>query len=230
MTLEHAHFADWDAAYALGALSAADRRAYEEHLAECAACTRAVAELTSTVGLLSRVPAERVLAGVEAGGPAEGGREKIVDLAERRSRRLSRQRRTWWVAGVAAAAIIVAAVAVPLTIEATSDRGTVHALAELVDVPLEASIRLTDAAWGTRIDLVCRYSGQVLDAPEGGWPYALAVVDAAGSSTTLSTWRAAPGSTTQLSAGTDLGVADIGAVEIRSVDGDAVLMRYDAGQ
>ena len=224
MSLEHARFADWDAAYALGALSAADRRAYEEHLAVCAACTRAVAELTSTVGLLSRVPAERVLAGVVGDGPDEDGRQRIVDLADRRSRR----RRTWWAAGAAAAAIVVAAVAVPLTIQATSDRGTVHALAELADVPLEASIRLTDAAWGTRIDLVCRYSGEVLDAPDGGWPYALAVVDADGSSTTLSTWRAAPGSTTQLSAGTDLGVAEIGAIEIRSVDGDAVLMRYDA--
>ena len=228
MSSEHARFADWDAAYALGALSAADRKTYEEHLAECAACTRAVGELTSTVGLLSRVPAERVRAGVETGSPGQGGRERIVDLAERRSRLRSRRRRTWWVAGAAAAAIVVAAVAVPLTIGATDDRGTVHALAELADVPLEASIRLTDAAWGTRIDLVCRYSGEVLDAPDGGWPYALAVVDADGSSTTLSTWRAAPGSTTQLSAGTDLGVAEIGAIEIRSVDGDAVLMRYDA--
>jgi hypothetical protein len=224
MNPEHAHFADWDAAYVLGALSAADRRAYEDHLSECAECVRAVAELGPTVGLLSRVPADRVAVGGEEEGPDAAGRERLLWVARRRARR-----RGWWIAGAAAAAVLVAAFAVPATIAATSDRGTVYALSDLADVPLEASVRLTDASWGTRIDLVCQYSGQVLDAPEGGWPYALAVVDAEGSATTLSTWRAAPGSTTQLSAGTDLAVGEIGAVEIRTISGDEVLMRYDAG-
>ena len=34
-------YAEWDAAYVLGALSPSDRRTYERHLAECAACRAA---------------------------------------------------------------------------------------------------------------------------------------------------------------------------------------------
>ncbi|MFG6445204.1 anti-sigma factor family protein [Microbacterium sp. P07] len=224
MNPDHARFVEWDAAFVLGALSATDRRAYEEHLSTCAECTRAVAEVAPTVGLLSRVPAPLPQPAAEA-GPDAARRTQLISIAGRRARR----RRNGWIAGtVAAAALVVAAIAVPLAVQSSTDPGPVYALTDLADAPLEASVRLTDAAWGTRIDLVCRYSGEVLDAPEGGWPYALAVVDADGESTTLSTWRAAPGSTTQLSAGTDLGVGDIGAVEIRTVAGDRVLMRYEA--
>ncbi|MFG6476262.1 anti-sigma factor family protein [Microbacterium sp. P06] len=224
MNPDHARFVEWDAAFVLGALSATDRRAYEEHLSTCAECTRAVAEVAPTVGLLSRVPAPLAQPAAEA-GPDAARRTQLISIAGRRARR----RRNGWIAGtVAAAALVVAAIAVPLAVQSSTDPGPVYALTDLADAPLEASVRLTDAAWGTRIDLVCRYSGEVLDAPGGGWPYALAVVDADGESTTLSTWRAAPGSTTQLSAGTDLGVGDIGAVEIRTVAGDRVLMRYEA--
>ncbi|MBN9376515.1 MAG: zf-HC2 domain-containing protein, partial [Cellulomonas sp.] len=42
---EHAAFADWDGAYVLGALAPDERRAYEDHLAGCARCRAAVAEL-----------------------------------------------------------------------------------------------------------------------------------------------------------------------------------------
>ena len=33
MNPDHAHFAEWDAAYVVGALSSAERRQFEEHLA-----------------------------------------------------------------------------------------------------------------------------------------------------------------------------------------------------
>ena len=38
-------FAQWDAAYVLGALSPAERREFEEHLASCPHCQAAVSEL-----------------------------------------------------------------------------------------------------------------------------------------------------------------------------------------
>jgi hypothetical protein len=223
MTPDHAHFAQWDAAYALGALSPSDRRAFEAHLAECAECRRAVGELAVMPGLLSRVPSDRAQRSLaDAVSPDPRLRADVVDAARRRRLR----RRAGW-AGVAAAGVLaIAAVAVPLAIGAAAPVSPPHALADVSDVPLEASVRLTDVAWGTRIDLVCQYSGEPLDAPEGGWPYALAVVGDDGATTTLSTWRSVPGSTTQLSAGTDLAVADIGAVEIRTLDGSSVLMRY----
>ena len=225
MNPEHDRVAEWDAAYVLGALSPADRRAYEDHLADCDPCRRAVAELASTAGLLSRVPVERARAmDATPAEPPAGMRDGLLHRARRRRS----PRVAWTLAAVGA--LVLGAITVPVTIAVRAPQGTVYALSDLAGAPLEASVRLTDVAWGTRIDLVCRYSGDVLDAPEGGWPYALAIVDADGATTTLSTWRASPGSTTNLSAGTDLSVGEIGAVEIRTVDGEDVLMRYDAGK
>jgi anti-sigma factor RsiW len=55
-------YADWDAAYVLGALSSADRREFEDHLAGCAPCRDAVAELAGMPGLLSAVNPVEALA------------------------------------------------------------------------------------------------------------------------------------------------------------------------
>ncbi|MBQ9916716.1 MAG: zf-HC2 domain-containing protein, partial [Microbacterium sp.] len=62
MTSDHERFAEWDGAYVLGALSAADRGEYERHLDDCALCRAAVAELAPTAGLLSRLSPERARA------------------------------------------------------------------------------------------------------------------------------------------------------------------------
>ena len=65
------------------------------------------------------------------------------------------------------------------------------------------------------------------EAPAEGWPYALAVIGSDGETTSVSTWRATPGTTARISAGTALTVSEITAVEIRSVTTGRVLMRYD---
>ena len=55
-------FAQWDAAYVLGALSPAERREFEEHLASCPACQAAVSELVAIPGLLAQVsPADAAM-------------------------------------------------------------------------------------------------------------------------------------------------------------------------
>lgn len=230
MSTDHERLATWDGAYVLGALSATDRAEFEAHLAECAACREAVAELAPTAGLLSRLSAERARAISPSTGPVPIAapdpalRDRVVHAARRRRAR----RTTAW---VLAASIALVGVAVPsvvaLTGLAQQSAGTVYALDDVADAPLEASVKLTSAPWGTRIDLVCQYTGEVLDAPPGGWPYALAITDDSGATSVLSTWRAGPGSTTELSAGTDLSAADIDAVEIRTLDGDRVVMRRD---
>lgn len=55
-------YADWDAAYVLGALSSTDRREYEAHLGGCPTCRDAVAELAGMPGLLGAVEPVEVLA------------------------------------------------------------------------------------------------------------------------------------------------------------------------
>jgi len=82
-------FREWDAAYVLGALSASDRRAFEEHLRTCDACRTAVGELAGIPALLRTVPADEV----RDDGPAEDD-DVVVELRavaravhERRRRR-----------------------------------------------------------------------------------------------------------------------------------------------
>lgn len=225
----HEEFADWDAAYVIGALSPSDRRAYEEHLVDCAECGRAVGELAPTVGLLSRITTERAMAiaadqesdVLEGTDPAT--RAAIVSLAARRARK---RRRTVWTLAAAAVVIVIAAIAVPLTISRSA--APAFALESVADAPLEASVQLDSVAWGTRIDLECRYTTRGgSDAPADGWPYSLDVVGADGVTTTVSTWRALPGSTARLSAGTALDAEQISAIEIRSIGSGRLLMRYE---
>ncbi|WP_223624576.1 zf-HC2 domain-containing protein [Microbacterium sp. EST19A] len=229
MNADHARYNEWDAAYVLGALSAADRAEYEAHLSQCPECRAALGEVAPTLGLLSRVAPERAesllrTADAETPTPETPGpehRARVLSLAAARARR----RRRAWVAGIAAAAaIVVAAVAVPIVSAQLRPPSTTIALDQVVDAPLTATVDLTDVAWGTKIDMACDY-GSEGDAPANGWAYALVVVSDDGVESVLSTWRAHPGTTARLSAGTDLSASEIAAVEIRSVDSGNVLMR-----
>ncbi|MDQ1121714.1 anti-sigma factor [Microbacterium trichothecenolyticum] len=229
MISDHERLSVLDGAYVLGALGAADRAEFEAHLAVCAQCRAAVGELAPTAGLLSRLSADRARAVGTATGPVPLAapdaslRERVVRAAQRRRAR----RATIWTLAASIALVAVAVPSVIVATNATSSSGSVYALDDVAGAPLEASVKLTSVPWGTRIDLVCEYTGQVLDAPPGGWPYALAITDDSGSTSVLSTWRAGPGATTELSAGTDLSASRIGAVEIRTLDGDRVVMRRD---
>ena len=211
-------FATWDAAYVMGALSAADRAQYEAHLANCADCREAVAELVPAVGLLSRVHADDAARiGV---GEADAAGPKLLSIA--RARKRSRRRALWTGVGIAAAL----AVAVPVTIVALAPRPAVEvALQGAATVPVSATVSLTPVAWGTKIDMACLYGA---DAPDAGWTYVLTVVDRDGTTTDLSTWKAQPGRTATLSAGTAAALTDIRTVEIRTATGD-VILRHDIG-
>jgi carotenoid cleavage dioxygenase-like enzyme len=55
-------YAMWDAAYVLGALSDADRREFEVHLAGCISCQEAVTELTAVSPLLRLLDYDQVIA------------------------------------------------------------------------------------------------------------------------------------------------------------------------
>lgn len=112
-------YAEWDAAYVLGALGPSDRRAYERHLAECDACRSAVAELAGMPGLLSTLsPAHAEALVAEVPGPdlsdaghGDGPQARpgdVVPLASlaRAARRSRVRRRT--LGAVAASALLVA--------------------------------------------------------------------------------------------------------------------------
>ncbi|WP_110589603.1 zf-HC2 domain-containing protein [Microbacterium suaedae] len=153
-------------------------------------------------------------------------RARIVDFASARHRR---RRVVGAVVGAAAVVALTAAIAIPLLVSGGSPEdppGDTLALEAVVDVPVSASVALTDVPWGTRVDMTCRYE-QMPGAPADGWGYALVVVAADGTESELSTWRAYAGSTAELSAGTELSPDEIASIEVRSIANDAVLLQGD---
>lgn len=228
MNQDHVRYADWDAAYVIRALDSADRRRYEAHLDECPLCRQAVGELAPTLGLLARVPSERaqsLLDPAAQAGPRADGRDRLVA----RGRRDRHRRRVLAWAGAAAAAAVLAIVAIvgvttALTVPVPA--GQVVALEPVTDVPLSATVELTSVAWGTRLDMVCDYPRSAdPDAPRREWPYVLVVTATDGTTSELSTWRAGPGSTARLEAGTALDAGEIASIEVRSLTDDRVLLR-----
>jgi hypothetical protein len=230
MNPDHARFAEWDSAYVLGALSPAERREYEEHLETCDLCRRSVAELTPIPGLLARLTPERASAVLdEPAVAAQAPRPELLDAVRREGRRRRiRRTRLRLTMAAAAVAVVLTAVLVPLAFLRPVDAQTV-AFEAVTDVPVSATATLTSVGWGTRIELDCSYDDiGSSDAPEDGWPYALYVVDRDGNRTEVSSWRASPGKTARLAAGTALGLDDIASLEVRALGSGDVLLLGEA--
>lgn len=228
MNPDHSRYADWDSAYVLGALSPGERREFEEHLETCEACRRSVAEVAPMPGLLARLSADRAHALLlESDAVPATPHPELLDAVRREGRRRRiRRTRTRIVLAAAAAAVVLAAVAVPLALTRPAAGVQAVAFETVADVPVSAAAELSPVEWGTRIELDCTYeapSGG--EAPEEGWPYALVVVDHDGHRTEVSTWRATPGATARLEAGTALAVDEIASLEIRAVASGDVLLR-----
>ena len=219
----HDEFAEWDAAYVLGALSASERAAYERHLAECATCAEAVGGLAVLPGLLGRVPPEDVPTD-EPPAPPEDLAARTRAAAESEFSAHRRRRRMTLVA--AAAALVFAITAGGFVIHeqfgGSNPPGVTVAMHEVQANPLRASVRLRDRDWGTEISMICTY-------PQGTGAsyrstYALYVVDDSGHASPVSNWSAGPGSTSSLTAATAVPRTDIARVEVRDTAG-AVLLR-----
>ena len=233
MSTDHAQFADWDAAFILGALSPSDRRRFEAHLLECQKCRDAIVDTAPTIGLLARLVPERAQSLLDAGeaqpgeGPDLARRSEVIAIGVGESRR---RRRLWWTGGLTAAAAVIVAIVLAVSLSMTpAVRGSQRvALEPVVDVPLTASVELVDVAWGTRLELLCSYAEEPDDDGSAkSWPYALTVIAADGTPSDVSSWVALPGSTARIGAGTALDRADIAAIEIRSLTSGKVLMRAE---
>lgn len=225
MNARHDEFADWDAAYVLGALSTSERAAYERHLADCAECAEAVRGLAVIPGLLGKVPADEVPGGDLDPLPADlltrtrSAAEDEVSRSRRRRRGMASM-----LAVAASAALIVSGLAVGGVLWAERDSappGVTVAMHQVRSNPLRASVRLVDRAWGTEVDMTCTYPA------ETGWDgrtvYALYVVDDSGHATSISTWSAGPGSTSRLTAATAVPRSEIAHLQIRGSDGRVLL-------
>lgn len=208
-------FVTFDGAYVLGALSDTDRVAYEAHLAECDDCARSVSALSDLPRLLATVPESALL--------DEPPPPTLLTAVQRRAHRDRHRRR--WIAGGIAAAVAACLVTVTVLLTGTgSDSGSSrHPLAMTAvaqQVPIEATADVREVAWGTQIQLVCRYYA---DGGSTTRPYGLVVVDHAGNRHELGTWNLLPGKVTTYRSGTSLSRADIAQVDITTTSGTPVL-------
>lgn len=192
-------YAEWDAAYVLGALGPSDRRAYERHLAECAACRAAVAELAGMPGLLSTLTAGHAEALVaeapgpglpDGGGPApyDAGPEPapVVSLASLAgAARRSRTRRRSLTAVAASALVVAGAIGGTVLADgglfgspddasttppsATAAGARTVELRPVGDADMRAELVVTPTTWGTSLRWSCHYPPAPGERPDGNY-------------------------------------------------------------
>ncbi len=160
-------FTQDDGSYVLGALSPAERQAFEEHLAGCAECARSVRELAGLPGLLARVDPD-VLDSPPVGDPVP---DTLLPSLVRHARR-SQRRRMLATAGVAAAAAAAHGpgcrgghrrfdddappAAAP---SATPSVPASQTMSPVGHAAVRGSLAFTSVLWGTKLDLTCSYNG-----------------------------------------------------------------------
>lgn len=212
-------YRDWDAAYLLDALSAKDRRAYEEHLRTCDECSAEMASLADVPRTLAALPDDRALATITTAPP-----NLLPGLVRnvQRERRRQRVRLGALMTGVAlVAAAIGAVIAIPVTRE--QPQGDYVVLAQTVASKLSADARLVPERWGTTIEISCRYD-ELATPSERARGYELYVTDTSGRSQLIASWTSSPGTTVKPAATTKLQRSEIQALDIRSSESGRVLL------
>ena len=209
-------YAEWDAAYVLGGLSAAARLEFEDHLGGCAECGARVAELAGMPGILGRLDAAAAAALRDLPAePATEGTGPIAHLA----RRVHRRRRAVALAG--AAAVVVAATGGALLGSAgLAPAAAGMRLAPVAGSAVSAELTATAVPWGTRLSWSCTY-------PDGGAGYAptgyrLVVTTREGAARTVATWAGHGDGASGLSAATSVPRSDIRSIDIRATDGEVL--------
>jgi hypothetical protein len=223
-------FHDWDAAYVLGALDSHDRRTYERHLASCADCSAAVAELAGLPGILSKLPADDGVALLSEEDLLGGVDEHLRDgvhtpgLVQRLAVTAGRRRRRIRFATLGAAVVVVALITTGGIVYTASQPPTVAtvAMAPLGQHLITARMSVTPKAWGTRFDWTCSYFDDVWSTPAS---YDLIVTSTSGVETKVATWTSTGPHAAGLSASSDIAFGDIRSVEIRLTGSTTTLLR-----
>lgn len=237
MHCEHEHD---DGAYVLGALSPAERAAYEGHLATCSFCREAVADISALPDLLSRLDAKEFAKLLDPsltsgdGHPGAAFRDWATSewqtLAPDAKRRKKGKAFRVRVMSTAAAAVLVALIGIGVfawtrdnAAPAAPPTGPAVAMTAVQNSsPVTASVRLTSTSGGTKVDLTCSYSTSATR------PYTFRMI-AYGpdeQKEQIGSWQAAPGAEFTMNSVTHFGRDSLSRLELVQYDGK-VLLAYD---
>lgn len=226
-------YRQWDAAYVLGALSPAERREFEQHLAGCPVCQAAVAELAGMPGLLAQVSPDD--AATFAASTLTDDQDIPPQLLTPRTVSELRTKRRLVRALIGLAAALVLLVGVGGVFALRGDLPGTHQSAtapfRLAFSPVVASgiIAIVDVVplkQGTQLNVECQYGEANEPTPGGGYAkYAIWIIDRSGHSMLAKEWDARPNRMMKPQASSPLPVAKIRSVEIRQVDTGQTLLR-----
>ena len=234
MRCDHEHD---DGAYVLGALSPAERAAYERHLATCSFCREAVADIAVLPGLLGRLDPtdlERLFQSDSAPPRPTGNRTPDLVTAAQRTRRRERKKTRVRVLSTAAAAACVALVLGVGLVFTLGDRSgattpppggptvAMHPISP--EIPVSAKINLTGTPGGTKIDLVCFYNDK--DADMKPYTVRLMAYGPDEEQEQLGSWVASPGKEFSMAGVTHFGSGALSRLTLMRNDGKT-LLAYD---
>ncbi|MEV0003289.1 zf-HC2 domain-containing protein [Micromonospora sp. NPDC050980] len=222
-------FAHDDGAYVLGALAPAERVAYERHLAGCAQCREAVAEIAVLPGLLGRLDPAGLEQFLEV-GPESSRVPALLDAArERRRRDRSRSRRRYAVTALAAAALaVLAGVGVAVVRPPAEPATRPVALTSMRPVagtaPVHAEVGLTETPWGTEVTMHCGYDRRA--GHREAYTFRLVAHGPDGATEQIGSWLAAPGDDLRFAGVTRFTRGELVRLELLRAP-DTPLLTYD---
>lgn len=211
---DHDQFAQWAAAYTLGALDPDDRRAFETHLATCRTCAAELAELAPLPGLIAKTTPEDI---EHQPDPARAA--AIADAARCELSALQRQSRRWRLTAgalAAAAAVLVALVVIDPD-DGGNDAPPTQAATVAVTTAASTEVAVSPRAWGTEITL------DITGLPVRD-TYQLWAIDSRGQWVSAATWSPTPTGAVRLTGATSTPTIDLDRIVITSTDRDDLLV------
>lgn len=212
MTNDHEAYADWSAAYLLGALEPAERSGYQNHLNACDICQRTVADFSTLPGLLARVdPTDE--------DPAATKRvtDAAVQLTNDHYAHTATRAHRWKTTALVAAAALLFVVGLQVNSSIQSDTPVPDGIELAFVSEASGTVTVEQKPWGTRIELD-------LEGLPQRESYQLWAVDIDGNWASSATWTPTPTGKAVLVSATAASVENLDRIVVTSVDRDDVLV------